>query len=132
MSRSLVGSLATAEFFHIVILLFSVEEEALEQLSGREGSPLEQGDVFAIFFDDIDDLLLRVDFNALLGIVAELYGLPDDNFACIRGDFAGEQVQEGTLSSAVFTHDTHTFAPLEDIGEVVEDGLLREFLHHVV
>src|SRR5690606_32436986 len=117
-------SFPPTEFFHKVVLFFPIEQKAFQQLLGGNLLPFFQGDIIPEFPDDIDDLLSFLDGNALLGVVAKLYGVPHNDLSAVHGLPLGDQVQEGRFARAVLSNDAHAFPFSKGVIEFVENGLL--------
>ena len=67
------------------MLLFTVKQEAFQQLPGRYYLAFRQGDIFTIFLNDINYLLLRFWVNAALGVIPYLNGITHYHFTTIGG-----------------------------------------------
>src|SRR5690606_13109325 len=74
--------------------------------------------------DDIDHLLSFLYGNALLGIVPELYGVPDNDLSTVYRYPLGDQVQEGRFARAVLPDDAHPFSLAKGVIKFVENGFI--------
>ena len=103
--------LTTTQLFHIIVLLFAIEKEPLQQLPCRNLPPLFQGDVIPKFPNYLNYFLALFDCHTILGIIAKAHGFSNHHFAGIGGKTSRNDVKKGRFSGAVFTDDAHAFPP---------------------
>ncbi len=81
-------------------------------------------DVVGNVGDDIDDLLVIVELQPLLGEIAEAHRLANVELSGIRRHDAQEHLDEGRLAGAVVADNAHFLESGKVVVEVVEDDLL--------
>ena len=100
-------------------------------MGGHLLAPFEVDD-FGHILHDVQHPLVVFLLQARLGVVAELDGLTNYDAAAVRPLAFGHDVEQGRFADAVWADDAYLLAPLEDIGEVVEQTTSVVMLGYVV
>ena len=122
---------ASAQRAHVLVLLFLVEEKALQQLRSGERAAFRQRDHVRDVAHDFQDALVLLQLQALLTEIAEHDRFADRDLAHVRLLALGEQIDEGAFPDPVRTHDPDPVAALQRIVEVLHDQPVAEAFRQV-
>ena len=98
-------------------LPFCGEEEPLHHLLGAEGALVGAG-FFGNAVDKVVDPHVQVQLPAFLREMPDLHGRTLHHPAAVRGQFSGDDLEQGGLAGAVFAHDADAVLPQQVIGEI--------------
>ena len=119
------AALSSAQFIHVVLLVFGRKHEMLQKLHGRQMPSSPKVDIFGNAPHRVDDFHLFVENHPVLRIIPELHRLAHDDPSAVRLHQTQQNLDEGRLAGAVIPYDTHFLIPRESIKEIFQDDFIR-------
>ena len=116
--------LASTQLIYVVVLFLWSKEEELQELRSRHVLAISQVDIIGNLGNDINHLLVFLEFQSLLREIAEANRLTDVKLTAVRLNFTQEHLDEGRLTRSVITHDTHLLESGKVVIEVIKYHLL--------
>ena len=116
--------LASAEVVVVGVLQAVRESEVVQEIAGTHVVAVVHANHFGVFLHQLQHNLVTGVFHPVLREVAELDGLSGGDFTAVGNHFAHDHLQEGALAGTVLAHNAALFPSFEDVGEILDDGLV--------
>ena len=101
-------------------------------MPGRNRTAFHQRNVLPEFLDHVNYFLAIFRLDAALRVIPDFHRFANHDFARIRRNRTGQNIEECCFSGAVLPDDADAFAALEVVGKPVENRFVLEFLDQFV